>query len=61
MNKTSGKDLTERAYEKATHILATHEPLSLPEGAAETMRTIIAEYEDELKREDAFVAKPKTI
>ena len=56
MNKTSGKDLTERAYEKAAHILATHEPASLPEGAAETMRTIIAEYEDELKRKDSVVA-----
>jgi len=56
MNKTGGKDLTERAYEKANHVLATHEPAPLPGGAAETMRRIITEYEAELKRKDGLAA-----
>jgi trimethylamine--corrinoid protein Co-methyltransferase len=57
INKTGGKDLTERAYEKAAHILATHEPLPLLDGAAAAMRAIIAEYEAELKRQDASGAE----
>lgn len=52
--KTGGKDLTERAYRKAAQILAEHEPAPLPNGAAETMRKIIVEYETELKRQDTF-------
>lgn len=47
--RTKGKDLTERAYEEARHVLATHKPAPLPAGAAETMRAIIEEYEAELK------------
>ena len=38
------KDLTERAYEKARHIIENHKPKPLPEAAAAAMQTIIAEY-----------------
>lgn len=48
MENTGGKDLTERAYEKAKEILEYHKPLPLPEGASETMRVIVEEYEEEL-------------
>ncbi len=48
MEKTGGKDLTERAYEKAKNILKNHKPAPLPEGASKTMRTIVEEYEEEL-------------
>ena len=47
--KTAGRDLTERAYERALEIISGHEPPPLPQGAAETMRAIIQEYEAELK------------
>ncbi|NIS67734.1 MAG: Trimethylamine methyltransferase MttB [Proteobacteria bacterium] len=43
-----GKDLTERAYEKARYILGRHKPKPLPKGAAETMRSIVKDYEVEL-------------
>jgi trimethylamine--corrinoid protein Co-methyltransferase len=43
-----GRDLTERAYEKAKAIREHHNPTPLPEGAAEAMRTIVADYEAEL-------------
>ena len=49
MKKTGGKDLTERAYEEALHVLENHKPLPIPDGAAETMRAIIEDYEAELK------------
>ncbi len=48
MEKTGGKALTERAYEKAKNILKNHKPAPLPEGASKTMRTIVEEYEEEL-------------
>jgi trimethylamine--corrinoid protein Co-methyltransferase len=44
-----GKDLTERAYEKVRHIIKTHKPMPLADGAAETMSTIIEEYESGIK------------
>jgi trimethylamine--corrinoid protein Co-methyltransferase len=43
-----GKDLTERAYENARYILGHHKPKPLPKGAAETMRSIVKNYEMEL-------------
>ena len=43
-----GKDLTERAYEMARYILGHHKPKSLPKNAAETMRSIVEDYEAEL-------------
>jgi len=49
MNKTAGKDLTERAYERALEIISSHEPPPLTKGAAETMRSIVDTYEAELK------------
>ncbi len=49
LKKTGGKDLTERAYEEAWHVLENHKPLLLPDGAAETMSSIIEDYEAELK------------
>jgi trimethylamine--corrinoid protein Co-methyltransferase len=41
--------LTDRAYEKARYLLATHQPLPLPEGAAEYMAAVIRESEAELR------------
>jgi trimethylamine--corrinoid protein Co-methyltransferase len=49
MGKTAGRDLTERAYERALEIISSHEPPPLPPGAAATMRNIIDNYETELK------------
>ncbi len=49
MEKTGGKDLTECAYEEALHVLENHKPIPLPNSAAETMRSIIEDYEVELK------------
>ena len=43
-----GKDLYQRALEKARHILETHEPDPLPDGARESMREIVEEAEKEL-------------
>jgi len=45
-----GKDVTERAYEMARHIVATHEPAPLPPGVDEQMTSIIEEYEKEISR-----------
>ena len=42
------KDLTERAYERARYILENHKPKPLPNGAVETMRKILVDYEEEL-------------
>ncbi len=42
------KNLTERAYEKARHIIENHKPKPLSQAAAATMQTITAEYEAEL-------------
>jgi trimethylamine--corrinoid protein Co-methyltransferase len=42
------KNMTERAYEEARYIIENHKPKSLPQGAAEAMQTITAEYEAEL-------------
>lgn len=45
---TGGKDLTERAYEKARSILEKHKPNPLPKGAAEAMRSMVEDCEKEL-------------
>lgn len=42
------KDLADRAYEEVRQILETHKPKPLPNGAAETMRAILQDYETEL-------------
>jgi trimethylamine--corrinoid protein Co-methyltransferase len=41
------QDMYERAKEKATELLSTHKPKTLPDGAAERMRDIVAAYEKE--------------
>ncbi len=41
------KDLAERAYAEAEHILATHRVPALPDGAAQGLSDIIAEAEEE--------------
>jgi trimethylamine--corrinoid protein Co-methyltransferase len=50
LSKTGGKDLTERAYERALSILEEHVPIQLPEGATEAMQSIIEDYEAELRK-----------
>ena len=47
-NEKGAKNLTERAYEKARHIIENHNPKPLRKGAAEAMQAITAEYEAEL-------------
>jgi trimethylamine--corrinoid protein Co-methyltransferase len=49
MEMVQGKDMTARAYEVALEILQNHKPYPLPEGATETMREIVVEFEKELK------------
>jgi trimethylamine--corrinoid protein Co-methyltransferase len=51
LEATGGKDLSERAYEEAKRIIATHEPMPLPDGAIADMKNLIKEYEAELKAE----------
>jgi len=46
--RTGAGTLTERSYAKARQILETHQPLPLPEGAAEYMRSVIRESEAKL-------------
>ena len=48
-SETGGKDLLERAYERALQILNDHVPLPLPDGAKEAMREIIQQHEAEKK------------
>ena len=47
MKSTGGKDLTERAYDEANRILATHRPIPLTESALEDMRLMIKEFESD--------------
>jgi trimethylamine--corrinoid protein Co-methyltransferase len=48
MEDGQGRNATERAYERARQILATHQPAPLPIGAADVMRSIIEAAESEL-------------
>jgi trimethylamine--corrinoid protein Co-methyltransferase len=43
-----GTDVYQRSQEEARHILETHKPDPLPDGAAAAMRAIIEEAEEEL-------------
>ena len=52
--ETDGGDIVEHAYEEARHILKNHKPLALPYGAAETMRSIVEEYEAEIEANQAY-------
>lgn len=47
MDKTGGRQLMERAYEKASQMLSEHEPVPLSPGAAEAIREIVEESEAE--------------
>jgi trimethylamine---corrinoid protein Co-methyltransferase len=49
-----GKDLTERAYEEARRVLATHKPEPLPPEAINAMRSIIVDYEAPLTGKSKF-------
>ncbi len=49
MDTTAGKDLTERAYGKALEILESHQPPTLPDGAAENINGLLDEFESRLK------------
>ena len=39
--KDGGKDMTQRALEKARHILKTHKPLPIPEAGRKAIRDLI--------------------
>lgn len=43
-----GKDLTERAYEQAVHIINNHKPIPLKNGLIEKLDEIISAFEEEL-------------
>ena len=45
--KAGGKDIYQRAEEKARHILETHKPEPLPAGVRETLRSMVKEAEEE--------------
>ena len=47
----NGRTVTERAYEAALNIIATHQPLPLPPGVAETLSRMVGDYDAELKAE----------
>jgi trimethylamine--corrinoid protein Co-methyltransferase len=51
MEKTQGKSVRDRAYEKAIEILENHESPALPGHASETMQEIIDAYEMELRKD----------
>jgi trimethylamine--corrinoid protein Co-methyltransferase len=51
MEKTQGKSVRDRAYEKAIEILENHEPPMLPGNASETMKEIVDEFEMELRKD----------
>ncbi|MCG8615174.1 MAG: trimethylamine methyltransferase family protein, partial [Desulfobacterales bacterium] len=44
-----GQDLTQRAYEMAEEILASHEAMPLPEGASEKINDLLKTWEENLK------------
>ncbi len=45
--KAGGKDLTERAYERARYILEHHKPKPLARGTQEAMRSVVEAYDAE--------------
>jgi trimethylamine--corrinoid protein Co-methyltransferase len=56
LENTHGLDLTERAYQRALELMARHQPLPLPAGAAEEMGAIIDEHEKRLNKDSALAA-----
>lgn len=49
LSSTGGKDLSERAYEKAKQILQEHKPFALPEGVSQEIRQIVDKYDVDLQ------------
>ncbi|SDP51180.1 [trimethylamine--corrinoid protein] Co-methyltransferase [Desulforhopalus singaporensis] len=49
LKTTGGKDLSERAYEKAKELIAKHEVFALEETRASEIRRIVDDYDRELK------------
>jgi trimethylamine--corrinoid protein Co-methyltransferase len=50
MEITQGVAIIDRAYKTAVDILQNHQPASLPAGAAEQMRKIVEDFENETKK-----------
>ena len=50
MTSSNGKDLTERAYERAKHILEHHKPLPLSDTAEATINDLVTTFEASLTR-----------
>jgi trimethylamine--corrinoid protein Co-methyltransferase len=50
MEMTQGKNIQERAYERAIDILENHKPFPLPDGASETMQEIVDAFEEEARK-----------
>jgi len=48
LTSSNGKDVTERAYEKAKDILENHNPVALRTGAEETIKDLLAEFESSM-------------
>ena len=48
LNTTGGKEINEAAYEEASRIINTHQPLPLPDGASEKIESTIRAYEKEV-------------
>jgi trimethylamine---corrinoid protein Co-methyltransferase len=51
MTAKGGRTIQEEAYETAINILENHEPMSLPDGAAEEMERIVREFQREVSEE----------
>lgn len=47
LKKTQGEAIIERAYAAAATIIAEHQPLPLPDGAAETLKEMVSEFDRE--------------
>jgi trimethylamine:corrinoid methyltransferase-like protein len=45
LQSSKGKDITEKAYEKARQIIENHKPLALAAGAEETIKDLVADFE----------------
>ena len=52
ISEAGGKDVTERAYEEARHVIATHKPTPLPQSVDEEMKSIIEAYEEEISNKN---------
>ena len=48
METTGSRNIHERAWEEARHILVTHQPDPLPAAVQDTIRNIVVETEKEM-------------